>query len=154
MPCSGLNSAVSFTPGASASASIVATPSRVLPVWFVSRPTRSPLSGANPSARSTSIPVWTGGAGAGLTTPAGACVVPRGQVNSRAVSAGTSVTADATIVARRARNGVTSPDPSGCTRLARDTMYIRVAGSIQSDVPVKPVWPNEPSGNSSPRFDE
>ncbi len=33
-------------------------------------------------------------------------------------------------------------------------MYTPVAGSIHSDVPVKPVCPNEPSGRSSPRFDE
>ena len=29
-----------------------------------------------------------------------------------------------------------------------------VAGSIQSDVPVKPVCPNDPTGSSSPRLDE
>ncbi len=29
-----------------------------------------------------------------------------------------------------------------------------VAGSIHSEVPVQPVWPNDPSGKSSPRFTE
>ena len=58
------------------------------------------------------------------------------------------------MVATRARSGVTSPLPSGCTRFERKTTQVFVSGSIQSDVPVKPVWPNEPSGSSSPRFDE
>ncbi len=31
---------------------------------------------------------------------------------------------------------------------------MRDAGSIQIDVPVNPVWPNEPTGKNSPRFDE
>ena len=62
--------------------------------------------------------------------------------------------ADAATVATRARSGVTSPLPSGCTRFDRKTTNSFVAGSIQSDVPVKPVCPNEPSGSSSPRFDE
>ena len=44
MPCSGLNNAASVTPGAFAIRSIVLTPSRDLPVWFVSRPTRLPRS--------------------------------------------------------------------------------------------------------------
>ena len=68
--------------------------------------------------------------------------------------AGTSVTTEAAIVATRARSGVTSPLPSGCTRFDRNTTNIRVAGSIHSDVPVKPVWPNDPTGSSSPRFEE
>ena len=58
------------------------------------------------------------------------------------------------MLATRARSGVTSPRPSGCTRFERNTTNTRDAGSIQSDVPVKPVWPNEPSGRNSPRFDE
>ena len=62
--------------------------------------------------------------------------------------------ADAAMVAMRARSGVTSPRPSGCTRFDMKTTNARVSGSIQSEVPVKPVCPNEPSGNSSPRFDE
>ena len=62
--------------------------------------------------------------------------------------------AEAAIVATRARSGVTSPLPSGWTRLDRNTTNIRVTGSIQSDVPVKPVWPKEPIGSSSPRLPE
>src|SRR5271156_5588886 len=31
---------------------------------------------------------------------------------------------------------------------------VSLAGSIQIDVPVKPVWPNEPSGKTSPRGEE
>src|SRR6266536_1566764 len=65
-----------------------------------------------------------------------------------------SVTAPAAIDATRPRNEATSPLPSGCTRLLRKTTNISVAGSIQIEVPVKPVWPNEPSGNKSPRFVE
>ena len=60
MPCSGLNSATSVTPGACASRSIVLAPSRERPVWFVSRPTRLPRSRAKPSAASTSMPASTG----------------------------------------------------------------------------------------------
>ena len=62
--------------------------------------------------------------------------------------------ADATTVATRARSGVTSPLPSGCTRFDRNTTNVFVTGSIQMEVPVKPVWPNDPMGSSSPRFDE
>ncbi len=58
------------------------------------------------------------------------------------------------MVATRARSGVTSPRPSGCTRFDRNTTNTRVAGSIQSDVPVNPVWPNDPSGSNSPRLAE
>ena len=50
-----------------------------------------------------------------------------------------SVTEPATIEATRPRNGPTSPLPSGCTRLLRNTTNISLAGSIQIDVPVKPV---------------
>ena len=38
--------------------------------------------------------------------------------------------------------------------IQKNTTNISLAGSIQIDVPVKPVWPNEPSGNSSPRLVE
>ncbi len=60
MPCSGLKSATSFTSGAPCSRSIVVAPSRARPVWFVTRPTRLPLSAAKPLARSTSRPRSTG----------------------------------------------------------------------------------------------
>src|SRR6266403_6226733 len=33
-------------------------------------------------------------------------------------------------------------------------MYVFVVGSIQSDTPVYPVCPKDPTGNSSPRFVE
>ena len=49
--------------------------------------------------------------------------------------------AEAAIVATRARSGVTSPLPSGCSRLDKKTTNILVSGSIHSDVPVNPVWP-------------
>ena len=62
--------------------------------------------------------------------------------------------AEAATVATRARSGVTSPLPSGCTRFERNTTNSRVTGSIQSEVPVKPVCPNDPIGSSSPLFDE
>ena len=64
------------------------------------------------------------------------------------------VTAVAATVATRARSGVTSPFPSGCTRFDRKMTNMPVDGSIQIDVPVKPVCPNDPTGSSSPRFDE
>ena len=79
----------------------------------------------------------------------------RGRSTSRVRRfAGSASIADAAMVAIRARSGVTSPLPSGWTRFDRNTTNIRVAGSIQSDVPVKPVWPNDPIGRSSPRLPE
>jgi hypothetical protein len=115
---------------------------------------RLPLSGANPWARSTSRPVCTGAlfarGGGGPAAPKSRPVIRR----ARTASGGASVIADATTVATRARSGVTSPFPSGCTRLDRKTTNVLVTGSIQMDVPVKPVWPNDPTGSSSPRFDE
>src|SRR5207248_6123427 len=42
----------------------------------------------------------------------------------------------------------------GWTRLLRKITAVWLVGSIQRDVPVKPVWPKPPSENSSPRFDE
>src|SRR5207244_5303457 len=65
-----------------------------------------------------------------------------------------SVIALATIEATRPRKDATSPLPSGCTRLLRKIRKLSLAGSIQIDVPVKPVWPNEPSGKKSPLFVE
>ena len=50
-----------------------------------------------------------------------------------------AVIADAATVATRARSGVTSPLPSGWTRFDRNTTNAFVTGSIQREVPVKPV---------------
>ena len=58
------------------------------------------------------------------------------------------------MVATRARSGVTSPEPSGWRRFDRKMTNTRLAGSIQIEVPVNPVWPNDPSGKNSPRFAE
>ena len=33
-------------------------------------------------------------------------------------------------------------------------MYVLLAGSSHTEVPVNPVWPNESTGNKSPRGDE
>ena len=120
MPCSGLNSATSSTPDAPASRPIVVAPFIARPVRFVSRPTRWPESGRKPSSRSTSTPVHTAAAPAG---------------------AGGSTTAEATTVATRPRSAVTLPPPEGCTRLDRKMTKVSDAGSSQSEVPVKPVWP-------------
>src|SRR6185436_12227399 len=100
----------------------------------------------------TSSPVCTGGAG----LAAGAAPAPKSRpVNSGVLDdGGACVNADAAIVATRARKGVTSPLPSGCTRFDKKTTNIFVAGSIQIDVPVNPVCPNDPIGSSSPRFEE
>ncbi len=107
-------------------------PSLARPARFVSRPTRRPDSRRKPASRSTSIPVHTG---------------PRG-------GGGGSRRAEATTVATWPRRAVTLPPPAGCTRLDRNTTNVSDAGSIQSEVPVKPVWPYEPTGNRSPRFEE
>ncbi len=74
--------------------------------------------------------------------------------SSRAFVTVVSIIEPATIEATRPRNGPTSPLPSGCTRLLRKMTKESLAGSIQIEVPVNPVWPNEPSGNRSPLFDE
>ena len=122
MPCSGLKSATSLTSFAANSRSIAVAPSRARPVWLVTSPTRLPLSGAKPCARSTSRPVWTGGVRvAGRRGARGAEVAPGHQARARPASAGASVIADAAIVATRARSGVTSPRPSGCTRFDMKT---------------------------------
>ncbi len=71
-----------------------------------------------------------------------------------AAPGGAARIADAATVATRARRGVTSPLPSGCTRLDRNTTNMSVAGSIHREVPVNPVCPNEPTGRSSPRLEE
>ena len=60
MPCSGLNSLTSLTPGARNRTSIVEAPPRVRPVWLVTSPTRLFRSGRNPSSTRTSIPHRTG----------------------------------------------------------------------------------------------
>ena len=55
------------------------------------------------------------------------------------VSTGAPVMAAVASVATRPRKAVTSPPPSGCRRLDRNTTTVRVDGSIQIEVPVKPV---------------
>src|SRR5437763_299337 len=51
MPCSGLNSATTVTPGALRSRSMVGLPERSMPVWLVIRPMRRPRNGAQQHAR-------------------------------------------------------------------------------------------------------
>ena len=156
MPCSGLKSATSVTSFASCSRSIVVAPSRARPVWLVTSPTRLPLQRREAARRAarrcrSATGAARGGAGGVPDAPKSrpvrrvGCGCRRGR-RRRSTEAAT--------VATRARSGVTSPLPSGCTRFDRNTTNILVAGSIHSDVPVNPVWPNEPSGSSSPRFDE
>ncbi len=58
------------------------------------------------------------------------------------------------MVATRARSGLIARRRRGWTLLDSSTTYVFVTGSIQREVPVKPVWPNEPTGKSSPRFEE
>src|ERR1019366_2751214 len=102
-----------------------------------------------------SMPVSVGNAAGGSAAGA-ACDSDAGRyhVSALAFSGAMSVSDAATIDAILARSGVTSPAPSGCTRLDRKITKTLVAGSIQIDVPVKPVWPNEPMGRKSPRFAE
>jgi hypothetical protein len=64
-------------------------------------------------------------------------------------------TASAASVPSVRRSGLASPLPSGCTRLLKKIKNERAAGSIQTLVPVKPVWPNDaPAGNQRPRGPE
>src|ERR1700730_14598621 len=62
--------------------------------------------------------------------------------------------AAATAVATFERSPIAFPFPRGCTELVNRMMYVWVVGSIHREVPVKPVWPNDPTGSRSPRFDE
>jgi len=64
MPCSNANSAVSRTPGACASRSIVLRPARSRPDWFVTSPTRLPRTSCSESRSSTSTPGTTPALGA------------------------------------------------------------------------------------------
>ncbi len=158
MPCSGLKSATSDTPGALCSRSMVGVPLAARPVWLVMSPTLRPCSSAKPSRASTSMPVSTRVVGVPGTGRAGSGEAPKSvPVVRRLVgssSPGPPLSAAAAMVATRARSGVTSPLPSGCRRLERKITNSFVRGSTQIDVPVKPVWPNEPSGISSPRLAE
>src|SRR5206468_4283656 len=57
------------------------------------------------------------------------------------------------IVVTCPRNLVTLPLPSGWTRLLRKMTADSLPGSIQMDVPVKPVWPKLlPDGKALPRL--
>ena len=158
MPCSGLKSATSERPGALWNRSMVGVPSAARPVWLVMSPTLRPCSGAKPSRTRTSIPLSTRVVGMPPTGRAGSDEAPKSvpvvriSVSSESVWPPTS--ADAAMVATRARSAVTSPVPSGCKRLDRKMTKSCVCGSTQIDVPVNPVWPNDPSGMSSPRLAE
>ena len=132
-----------FFASGDASTSIVERPSRARPVALVTRPMRLPATDRKPSAASTSIPAATSRDGLGTRA-----------ASARARGRESSIAAAATIVETRARSRMTSPLPSGWTRLERKTTKLSEAGSIQSDVPVKPVCPKEPTGKRSPRFFE
>ena len=106
MPCSGLNSETSVTPGAACSTSMVLRPARSRPVWLVTSPTRLPFSSAKPSRASTSMPARTGAEGVGAATVAsGSAGVATGSA-VRAASAAPSTIAAAAIVATRPRSDV------------------------------------------------
>src|SRR5262245_1040052 len=96
------------------------------------------------------------GTGGGVADEKSAAAGPRGGRLAEGEPDCDDVTlsAAAAIVATRPRKTVTSPLPSGCSRLERKMTYDRDAGSIQSDVPVNPVCPNEPIGKRSPRLAE
>ena len=155
MPCSGLNSAARVTPGAFASRSIVLTPSRDRPVWLVSRPTRLPRSRAKFSPASTSTPVSTGSwaaRGAELSSPRSAR--PEGLRHGSSHE----------VVCRQQRRGCDGRHLRAQRRHVAFAVRVHAVGqedhvalrarSSHSDVPVNPVWPKEPIGNSSPRFEE
>ena len=158
MPCSGLNSATTVTPGALCSKSMVDAPVTDFPVWLVMRPTLRPFSIAKPSRASTSMPGSTRVVGVAPTGRAASADAPKSVPVKRrsrvCPSGGGSRIAEAATVATRARTAPTSPVPSGCRRLDRKITKRPVRGSAQSDVPVNPVWPNEPIGINSPRLAE
>src|SRR5579863_9277692 len=60
--------------------------------------------------------------------------------------------AAATAVAIFERNATALPFPRGCTAFVSTMMYVRVVGSIHSEVPVNPVCPKDPTGSKSPRL--
>src|SRR5260221_6936445 len=119
-------------------------------------PRRSLLSGAKFCFTSTSMPLSTvavrGGTRLGefvVETRLGSLVGRGAKVPGAFVKLKPS-TASAANVASVACKGRMLPWPSGCTRLERKIQNVSEKGSIQSDVPVNPVWPYEPSGNSCP----
>src|SRR5688572_32520730 len=77
-----------------------------------------------------------------------------GGAGRRAAARVSSSSAAAASVETIPRRRVTSPRPSGWRRFDRNTTHVPLDGSIQSDVPVKPVCPKEPYGKRSPRFRE
>src|SRR6266542_2368589 len=166
MPCSGEKSATSFTPGALWNRSIVLSPSRSRPVWFVIRPTRLSLSSAKPSRLRTSMPLWEwegekGGQGdkekggqGDEEFPSPCPLVPTPHSPLPTPSMIEAATTDAT----RPRSELTSAgcfgSSFGWTRLLRKTTKVSLDGSIHNPVPVNPVWPKLPTGNRSPRLAE
>ena len=60
--------------------------------------------------------------------------------------------AAATAVATFERKAIALLCPRGCTALVSRMTYVFVTGSIHNDVPVNPVCPKDPTGNSSPRL--
>ena len=155
MPCSGEKIAWSRTPGAPAIRSIARRPRASIPVWFVTRPTAWPRNGAKPRSTSTSRPDLTvsvagdrvvapllslpsTGSGTSAAGPLLAAVVTGTGRNSAAPAAAVT-----RVLSSRMR---AAPPPLGCTRLVRRMRYVRLAGSIQIDVPVNPVCPTDPPG--------
>src|SRR5262249_56087400 len=64
-------------------------------------------------------------------------------------SAGTNSAALAAAATReRSSRTLLAPPPLGCTRLVNTIRYDRLAGFIQTEVPVKPRWPTESAGKN------
>ena len=128
-------------------------PSRARPVWLVTSPTRLPRSGANPFGAKhvepgqdrRRRPRRPAAAADGAEVAPGPALPSRDSpAPARSPRPRPSRPARAAASRRPCR-----PDGRGSTGTRRTC---RVAGSIHSDVPVKPVCPNEPSGSSSPRL--
>src|SRR5215472_13988168 len=75
------------------------------------------------------------------------CLSRSAEVTSRCSSA-------ATAVATRERKEITGAPCRGRTEFVNRITYVLVYGSTHIEVPVKPVWPNDPTGKSAPRFEE
>src|SRR6266404_7602712 len=60
----------------------------------------------------------------------------------------------ATAVDTRERKEMSCGPCRGSTELVNRITYVLVYGSIHMEVPVNPVWPNDPTGRSAPRLEE
>ena len=140
MPCSGLNSLTSFTPGRGTARRSSRPPPRVRPVWLVTSPTCLSAQRAELLLDQDVDPASRVGSGRDRScTGLRRSGSDRPPADGRDGRSGASTIAAAASVATSYRSAVgEAPRPSGCSRLVRMMTNVSVSGSIQRLVPVKP----------------